>query len=127
MPCHNAKMRVVSADGSLWARVAAVSVVLIGLIGMHHLIALGCASIGAGHSDSHSTYVMPPVEHDGEPSSHHETDPSGDVGSIACLAIMVFVFSLLTRRTSWVRRDPPGRLAINRRFLGPQRNEPPDL
>lgn len=125
--CHDGDMRVVDASGSFRVRFAAALLVIIGLIGMHHLIAVGCASIGASHSDSHSTYVMPAVEHDVEPSGQHGTDQSGSAGSIACLAVMVFAVSLLARRSSWVRRDPSRPLTTDRRLLGPQRSEPPDL
>jgi hypothetical protein len=125
--CQNAGVRVVEVRGSLKVRLVAVCLVVVGLVGMHHLIAVGCASIGASHSDSHLMYVMPAVEHDVEPSGQHGTDPSGSTGSIACLAVMVFAVSLLARRSSWVRRDPSRLLTTDRRLLGPQRSEPPDL
>lgn len=120
-------MRVVEVHGLLRVRVAAVALVVVGLVGMHHLVALGCASISMGHSDSHAVSVIPPTDLEVQSPKHPGADVDTDSGTVVCLAIMVFAVSILGRRLAWIRRDPRRHVAMGHRFLGPQRTEPPDL
>jgi hypothetical protein len=120
-------VRVVEIHGPLWVRVAAACLVVLGLVGMHHLVALGCATVSVGHADSHVPSVIPASGPDGPSPQQQNADLDFNSGTVVCLAIMVFAVSILGRRLAWIRRDPRRHVAMGHRFLGPQRTEPPDL
>lgn len=120
-------MRVIEVKGSLRVRLAAVFLVVIGLVGMHHLVTVGCASVLSGHSDGHAMADLAPpvVDADVLASSDHEMDAATGAG--ICLAVLVFSILILTRRSSWIRRDSLAMARVHQRCMSLRRTDPPDL
>lgn len=107
---------VVSVEGSLVRRVLLAALLIVALVGMHHLVASGCAL----HADSHqvtqvadsapdvagthhaSTANLSVVAFDWVQAPEDSGTGSGTAAFIACVAILLLL-ALLIRPRSWLR------------------------
>ena len=103
-PCQNHGMRVVSVGGSQPHRLAIVILLIVGLVGMHHLVSVTCSAAFSEHGVHHSTApanAPAPVDAQTPVNPETSTDHNAgqgtqaqpiDLGSV-CIAIL-FVISL---------------------------------
>lgn len=122
-------MRVVEVSrGSLLARIASSALLVLALIGMHHLTAVGCAAVVGDHPHHEAIAVVHGDVPTGQPDDHGA--PSADspiTPGAVCLAVLftvalaIPVIRLLMPREGNKDRDAA-------RFPDLQRDkDPPDL
>lgn len=108
---------------------AAAFLVVIGLVGMHHLVEVGCASVLSGHSQAHSVaatdHVAPVVDADLVVFGGSEVDAATGAG--VCLAVLVFSILIFARRSAWISRDLLAKPDVRHVSRSVKRTEPPDL
>lgn len=123
--CENRGVHVVVIRGSMLGRLLAVLVLVVGIIGMHHVVATGCAMVTGSHSSTHGQELV---------SSNFIAETVTDVASAApvdiagavCVAIIVFwILAAPLRRRLFAVRDSVGEAAPAESFAPLAR--PPDL
>lgn len=111
--CQNHGMRVVTIGGSQSHRLIVVIVLIVGLVGMHHLISVTCSAVvsepGAHHSVAPAaapveaqTPVNPETSTDHNVSQGTQAQPL-DLGS-ACIAILFVISLAIPSLRAMVRR-----------------------
>jgi len=104
-------MRVVSVGGSQSHRLAIVILLIVGLVGMHHLVSVTCSTAFGEHGAHHSTATAT-VE--AQPLVNPETAPDHNVGQetqaqpidlgYACIAILFVISLAIPSLRAMVRR-----------------------
>lgn len=108
-------MPVVSVAGGALRRVLICAALIVGLVGMHHLVVSACAAVAGDHghssavsavgwesvSSEHSVSLdVIPLATSG-PESHPATEVSGGGATSLCLAVLLLLLAL-RRPATWV-------------------------
>lgn len=123
--CENRGVHVVAIRGSMFGRLLAVLVLVVGIIGMHHVVATGCAMVTGSHSLTHGQELD-----SSSFTAETETDVASaapvDLAGTVCVAIIVlWILAAPLRRRLYAARDSVGEAAPAESFAPLAR--PPDL
>jgi hypothetical protein len=126
---------VVSCGGSLTRRLITVALVVVGLVGMHHMVSVSCSAVFQEHGAAHSPHQVEVPMVAGPALPETSTVPDFGIGThpqqshwgLDCLAIL-FVVSLgipVVRRVILRRRSRPIPVPIEDQHF--PFSDPPDL
>lgn len=120
-------MLAVNESPSMRVRIMAALLLTMGLIGMHHLIAIGCASFGSASHDVHVAVSEGSTQSTTEAADVAPVAESRSDAGATCLAIVLtFVFAAVVRGWLMQRHRMSGGTRASEPLRSHERG-PPDL
>lgn len=97
-------MLVIRRTTPVWQRLLVAAVTVLALVGMHHIAAVGCSAVIAGHGIEHAANI---VESESITAAESEQTgaPSGVPYEMVCLAVIIIVGLVVPRMRMLFRRS----------------------
>lgn len=123
--CENRGVHVVVIRGSMLGRLLAVLVLVVGIIGMHHVVATGCAFVTGSHSSTHGQELVSSNSLAEAVTDVASAEPVDVAGTVCVAIIVLWILAAPLRRRLFAVRDSVGEAAPAESFAPLAR--PPDL
>lgn len=97
-------MLVIRRTTPVWQRLLVAAVTVLALVGMHHIAAVGCSAVIAGHSIEHLSDIAA-----SEPAAAAENEQTGAPNDVpletVCLAVLIIVGLVVPRMRTLFRKS----------------------